>query len=62
MIVYSLDGLTLDVVEWSDNQGQVIAKWKVKGKWYSITKVWDGNKVTTVNEVFMEAIEKMKSS
>lgn len=57
MIVYSIDGLILDVIDWSETQGQVVAKWREKGKWVSINKVWNGDKVAVVNEVFKAALE-----
>lgn len=57
MIVYNADGVQLDVDDWGNNTGQVVVKWRHRGKWYSLSKVWVGNKVDTVNEVFMSGLE-----
>lgn len=57
MIVYNADGVQLDVDDWGNNTGQVVVKWRYQGKWYSLSKVWVGNKVDTVNEVFMSGLE-----
>lgn len=57
MIVYNVDGVQLDIDDWGNNTGQVVVKWRYQGKWYSLSKVWVGNKVDTVNEVFMSGLE-----
>lgn len=57
MIVYDVDGVQLDIDEWDNNTGQVVVKWRYKGKWYSYSEVWVGNKVDTVNKVFKAGME-----
>lgn len=57
MIVYNAEGVQLDIDDWGNNTGQVVVKWRYQGKWYSLSKVWVGNKVDTVNEVFMSGLE-----